>query len=584
MARDRNTQKKSASPKKKENAKEPKDSVKQLDLNIAIENKDVNETNHKEKETTTAVANIRESFNPEFRIYYQIRIENIYSLFSAGIIKPRRYESSDSHPDIQSINPSVLLFSNGALDYGERNIYLEVLLNKEEKANLKIIGNIAIFNSPLPISRIRDILVADNNLKKEIISTSILGNGGIIPEKIFTVGQLSTVYEKLTIYSIPYKDQKFNLNHYDRILGTFAFLSNYGILLSNRTGIFRTIPPHFLIAFSVVNENFHFNHNPNEKVEIFYKKLFGIIDAEQDSFKWLIFKMLEGSNFIDNDIISFTKVLRKNSDGKESMMRLISSLSSLSSSIGRKKIISEILNIDHQDKFYVYLFAMLRQYGNLSSESKSISRAELPSYISTGYGEYVFACLGFFYGYKSLRNYEDKIEVNDKVFSEILGSNKRLPLKFNLESQFDLTVIESVYQSVFNKNRKSAVVEDDDFKQSDHQNIGNLGSLTNYNYTEEIVLDKQIFTIKKDRIAGKIEELLSNYDMIPGLSKIGLLCNRNDIPYETLSYKQIITTKLKKEYLIYFKRNDLLTVLKEGRIKKEDVLDAILDSINFGEF
>lgn len=512
-------------------------------------------------------------FDMMMPIYIQVNAGNLYRFFSSALISAQNSFENSPFADVQSINPSVLLLSNGFLSIPDYDsVLLEILISESEIAQLQILGAVGVLSHPLPISRIMAILVQNESVKKEIIGTSLSADGGLIPERLFVLCNVKTLVHLPEIEWIP-SDYSGQSKQFDKILGCFSFLANYSILMANRLNTTKTLPDHFLIAANLINDAFRAPID-NDRVTAFYKILFGLNRQDQPFLQWLVERMSIGSNFTDADVTDFASIMLKHSS-QEFLMESHDLLSSLLKSMERKKAIQLIPNLKQNDKFYLYLLAILRTYGSVNSEDKSISRADLPSLIFPNYGEYTFACLGYFYGYKLLRNFEDRLKIDDKLISEIFQTDKRKNLKFRLNTEFDLTLVESVYQFTFNR-ASIATVNFKRFPQLESEVRRAVNLPDRYKIKEDVLLGKVICTLSKLTNIEHIEWLLIDINVIPAVSVIGARCFRSGVQMQSAKIGEIQTEKL--NYALYFLKIDLINALRMGLINPEA---AALD-IKFG--
>lgn len=521
-------------------------------------------------------------FDPSLPIYIQIHANNIYRFFSSALISPQYGENENMFSDVQSVNSSVLILSNGFIArVEEKSVLLDVFLTEDELFELEITNGVAVFRRPLPISRIKEILVGNEQIKREILNTSLSADGGLIPECLFSFfkknHEIFYLPEVKATLSVESPESKL----FDKILGTFSFLSNYSILMANRMENVKTLPDHFFIAANAISTNYKLI-DENERISNFYKILFKMNHENQPLLQWLVRRMFEGSNFTDSDVVAFAEVILKFSK-KEFLTESKDILNSLMKSLERKNSIREIQHLKQPDKFYLYLFAILRQYGNINTEDKSISRADLPKLIHPAYGEYTFACLGYFYGYKAQRNFEEKISLNDKLFSEILETGKRLNIKFRLNTALDLSLIESVYQYAFNSKKDLEFFDYSKYPQITNELLKRPSYLSpQYNFDMSVFYGKAIYNISKKSEIDQIERLLQNIDIIPGISNFGARCYRKGLKVESITLRDIQVTEPK--YAYFFRKVDILFAIQKGILKAEDVLKDIIFGLEEKEF
>ncbi|CAM3692568.1 hypothetical protein MUGA111182_03505 [Mucilaginibacter galii] len=523
-------------------------------------------------------------------LYIQIAAENIYSVFSKALILPYAYLGDKVFPDVQSIYRNGLIISNGIIDPVSNILLLEIRLTKDEEARVQINDAVGIIDFPLPISRIKKIYTVSAAVKNEIYKTAIANDGGIIPEKLIEIipKSLKTVtLPKIVLAETTLELDSINL--YDKVLGAFAYLGNYNLLLAKRTNILKTLSDHFLFALQALTKDNAFEIIVNERATNFYRQLFGVKAGESAIFSWLIERLISGENFHDEDVAKFANLLADNVINKDFLHEVRSTLTALNKSLERKTAIRNIPALNDSDKFYLYLFAILRQYGSLNSEDRSISRADLPDLIHLPYAEYTFACLGFFYGYTALRNYEERQVIEDEVFQFFVNGEKRQAIKFKLEDKFDLNVIETIYQFTFNKQISKSPLDylpNPCASQSLQRRLSNDNVNAGYSQSTIQVLDRFIYNIKRKTLTEQIDEKLAKLGSeIPGLfTEIGLFCHRKNLPWSFGNINALISNpKEMIKYFVSFKKVDLVEAINTGKIDSKEALKALTSGLDNNE-
>ena len=66
------------------------------------------------------------------------------------------------------------------------------------------------------------------------------------------------------------KDFSYQLNQFDKILGCFAYLKNYGYLLANKTNSITTLPDHYFYAAQALNSVYDLQFIRQDKTNSFY--------------------------------------------------------------------------------------------------------------------------------------------------------------------------------------------------------------------------------------------------------------------------------------------------------------------------
>ena len=525
-------------------------------------------------------------------VFFQVHIGNIYNIFGAGIITPAKYIANRAFSDPQTISPSSLVFSNGFLSEKADSIaLLEINIKKEEVHEYLVQDEVAFISKPLPISRIKKIHVSNDKIKKDIVTTTLLNDGGIIPEKLISPYFPTNI--NVVKHSKPRTEQEsvdysLKIKKYNSVLGSLAFLKNYSILLANKSESIAALPDHFFFAAQALNNSTPLQIVKNDKIVSFYSQLYTSKNGiESPLLKWLFDRINENRNFNDDDVNEFSNFLFQNSQVKEPdfLRDAKEILQGLKRSLDRKNAIKKIAQMRDADKFYLYLFALLRTYGNANSEDKSISRADMPMFVANTYGEYVFALLGYFYGYNTLRNYDDKITINDSVFLNNIDVPKRFPIKFELNTLFDYAIIESVYSNVFISNSNvvdTSFIASESIKKEWIRKPNNLPN--DYLFKGDEVFGKFIYHYKKKSPPNESLEILNKLPLeIPVISDLGVFCFRNGLPRHYINLGDLLLNKTRLQFVIYFKKEEIAEAVKSNKINVKELLQRIENSILYNE-
>ncbi len=547
----------------------------------------------KEKETVSKESKEKpKSFDFSKSIYLQLHKGNIYTIFSSAIIAPAMHIKNRAFTDSQSLHENLLVFANSNIaDLDETQVLLEINFKVSEENILNAVNAVAFSQQPLPISRIKKIYTANEAVKKDIVQTSLTADGGIIPEQLVQ----SSFPKELAQADLTRatndtgKDYSSALQRFDKILGAFAYLKNFSWLLVNKSDQLNVVPQHFFYMANAVSAYSDFRKQKNDRATLFYRQLFGIQnEIEKPFLKWIFTRLNNDKNFTDNDTKDFGSAFLttiQNNDFHSTAKRL---LNDLTDSLKRKKAIQEIWQQQESDKSFLYLFSFIRNYGNASTEDKSTSRKDIPEIITTDpfIGEYVFACLGYFYGYKLLRNFEEKIKINDKFISDFVELARPLPLKFDLTTLFDYAIIESAYQLVFNDNPNTdnfQFLESPSIKREFVRRASNLPS--EYTFTYEEVLGKFNFMIKrKSSIDDAIEQLNKVAEVIPVVSELGVYLLRNSVNKSWISSPDFLSLSEKWKFIVSFKREHIIEAMRAGKINPKELVQRLDISKQSKEF
>ncbi|SFE67525.1 hypothetical protein SAMN05518672_10937 [Chitinophaga sp. CF118] len=540
----------------------------------------------KDKDITSENSNISEtafsSFTFEKPVYLQIHVGNIYSIFGSGIVAPAEYISNRAFVDVQTIIPNGFILSNSYIEnLGNSVLLLDINFAREEYSDLTIENDHAYYFRPIPISRIKCMYASDTKVKNDIILTALSNDGGIIPDSLvvehFPAGLQAVQFHNFSgeQSKIDYSSQ---LLKYDKVLGTFAFLKNYSLLLSNRTNALSPIPDHYLYAIQALNDAMPLKTVKNDRIVSFYEQLFNVNNSiENPLLNWLFQRVALSKNFSDEDIQEFQELLINFSKNQEFTKASINILQSLSKSLERKNVLSKILSQNDADKFSLYLFALLRSYANINSENKSISRLDMPGFIALIYGEYVFALLGYFFGYKTLRNHEDRISISDPVFARYIDSPKRVPMKFEMTTMLDYVVIESIFRNCFSSFSSvidTSFIEAHSIKK---EWIKKPEQLPNgYTFKAEEIFGKYLYLLKKESVLDQYNDIFSKLPSnIPVVSEVGIFCFRNGINRHYGNFGEIILNPKMIIYFIQFKKEDVIEAAQSNKLNIKELIQRI---------
>lgn len=456
-------------------------------------------------------------------VYLEIHNGNIFHYFSSGIVTPSKYIANRAFPDLQTINKDFLVLVNSPShsSYAD-HILLEVDLEGLNIDTLLIHENFALLEAPFPVSKIKSILVQDQIVKDSIVNDALVFNGGFIPENLVLVQKLEKQqrFDIKTINREQVTDYSAKIDKFDRILGLLAFVRNYDLLISAKSKIYKTLPNHFFYAMQVLDESFGTEIIPKNIISEFYGYLFNdSCPPEKELLKWIFSRVNINDNFTDEDTLNFGKLLNIVNEDSESLRKNILTL--LSKNLERKKALKVIDESKSKSQLQLYVFAFLRNYGNLNNID--IARRDIESVYSNSFGEYAFAVLGYFYGYKNLKNTDERISPEEAISDFI---QVKPPIKFPLTTRFDYIIIELVYQFVFNggENRVKVPVRVPKNLVDEKPRIKR--PVDNYRMAETVLYGKLYQNISfHDPFDTVLEEVSKLPEEIPLISDLGVFCH-----------------------------------------------------------
>jgi hypothetical protein len=443
--------------------------------------------------------------------YIQLHVSNIYDCFMSGIITPSAYIENRTRNDIQSRFADHLLISKGYVNfYDTTQCLLEVVFKPEELLNEVLNDNIFLFNRPIPITRIKRIVVSDKQVKEKVINTALTQDVGRIPETLFSYFE-SVKYDKFDIIESDFLKQneakdliQKQLIIFDKILGLFAFIKNQQLYYSQLTRIFSNYSEHFLEAFSIINNEIEIKFSKYIRPEFIksFQKLFDFKNNEVSTPSSYLVNYLFSNALIDNAFLDkFFNLFSDTVQDKKN--QLLDLKKTLQGSIGKKSALRPLLEIS---KIF-YHVAYLYLYGKKGSNDKEILKNTLKEELDYNQSEFTLSLLGLYYGYKQLRPSET-IRFEEYNLEKKLGTE--YDVKFNLNTRLDYMLIESIYEFIF--NQKIADKNILAFEPSVKENYGLVRELKK-DSDIEIEFDIELFGVhlyrfKKQTDLDKITRLL----------------------------------------------------------------------------
>lgn len=446
-------------------------------------------------------------FSYDKPIYLQIHRQNIFHYFISGLISPTLYENSRPQIDLQTAFKVYLGLSNGLVDkINEDHALIELSFNDSERKNIKIVSSIGLLSKPIPISRVKKIYLATKFAKTDVLATAQSTDGGIIPENLIVERMpesLETIFSDEQIHENNQVDVDYKsaIAEYDRLMGAYAFAKNSLLLTANRSNIYSNYSDQYLGFVKLLLNISEIPTDLNSKHLNFYKHLLRLNNEDENLvLKWLMERTKTGLNFTSTDITDFANLLLKphqNTTFKEIGKE---ALTILNDGIKRKSAPNFILeNIEHKDKFYLYIFSFLYIYGNRAAEDRTNSRIGVSNEAAIPYVEFIFTLLGYFYGYSLLRNNDEKQNYSDGIVRKLADQNStRPPIKFELTTLFDYHLIEAIYQYAFKGSVSMEVFQYIQPKELSLRRINVPENLSSeYDFTSFEILGKEFFKLVK---------------------------------------------------------------------------------------
>lgn len=399
----------------------------------------------------------------EKHFFLNISSVNLVFYYQTGLIKPSCYFDKWAE-DMQSKYNGSLLFSTKNL-LRKSECSLEVVFNKDEVDEIKENENgFFLYNKPLPISRIKNIYLTKGK-SKEIVFT-IEAVDGFIPEKSIKEIEASSEEIKLPELNISRKENNWETKNslYDKILGGFALMK---IAASED---FKEYSDNYFNYLAYLNKSI--KSASNKLDNDFDERQLQTIQIINDNPK---------SKIVFNSI-NYEKVIESNKGRGE---------------IKRDRFTGNI-KLDEINNNGTYILAVLSEYGDDYGKSFKIADF-ISNVIYKKFRKEVLEklCLtfGINQGYKSFRNY---YEIN----------NNTLEVKFCLNSELDYSIIESIYQYIFNGKTDNSSFSYINSWCPKHKN-----NVDTRKFETVRIFDKEIIIKKKVQVGSQeyLQKLLENF-------------------------------------------------------------------------
>lgn len=335
-----------------------------------------------------------------------INTTSLAHYFGGACILPSCYYTNKPE-DIQDRFNGLLLLTTH-LGTKQTNCCLEIVLDDEEQADLIDIKNgFYLYEKPLPISRIKQILFA-NEEQKDTTITNIRLRTAFIPENIIGIVTFDSVDVSNVVYphDIAINDLSTKQKTFDKILGGLA--------------VMKVAHP----------EDMNYSENYFSTLSYFNK---------------LILNDLNNAHIKINDKLQ--PILVDNKSNKLNRYLYETITDSLLEKVAReegqniqKHPTARLINLEALDK-YTYILAVLYTYGtDKESRRKQVDNLFLSRFfrvIKPGKEEGIALSYGINRGYAAFPN-------------SYKNNSTEVDVKYKLDSLLDYYTIESVYQYVYN--------------------------------------------------------------------------------------------------------------------------------------
>jgi len=504
-------------------------------------------------------------------VYLQIHKGNLLQYLSNALIFPSKYSTQKAFTDAQSVNQEGLLLSNGYIIEDLDQILMQIDPDAINTAYLAYNSECAFYTSCLPISSVIKIIVTKADLKKKLLEDAIIREGGFLPEKLISVGIPKNIFQAKPLEIIIEKQElQEEIIKYDKILGLIAGTNNYNLLTFNQTGLYKSVSDHSLYAVQAINPDFGKETISNVSISEYYKWLFSkSCPEDRVLLKWIFERVYNNENFTDKDTEQFERLYFKSNTNIEEESEVKNIFESLKNSVSRKKALMQALSIQSKHALAIYVFVYLRIYG--TRQNPELARVDLAYIRLSKYTEYAFATINFFFGYKQLRNSEDRNGI-EKV--QVLREHKYLlkpVIKFELTYLFDYLLIDNVFNYVF----KTLNLEEKNYKIYNNlsKNITDIkNKAVDSSKLSKLLYGKEYFNIKKinplDELAVMLESLPNDISIF---SEFGVCCYRLNLKLNKVSFSDIFNTPTAIFKMFSYSKSELLNAIRENRIDLDEV-------------
>jgi len=519
-------------------------------------------------DATDTSINSKITFALSKNIFIEVHKSNLLQYFSSGCIYPSKYSSQKAFSDPQAINENGVLISNGFISNSKDHILIQIDASAIDLSLIFIKHDFALYSGIIPISRVRKLFVHDIETKKKTLDDSVLRDAGIIPESIIEIGfpsNLSKInYDELKINPNSLESK---LNQFDKILGLIAGTRNFNLLTYNQTGKYKSISDHTFFALQAIDETFAREIVDSGNISDYYKWLFtNSCPNDRPMLRWLFNRVYENTNFTDADTAEFESVCNKTNSFIDEEEQVKSIFSALRKSLERKKVLSDILALRSKKSLALYVFAYLRNFG--TSQNPELPRLELINSKVNRFSEYAFATLNFFFGYKQLRNSEDRVKISDETIKKFFEISVKPIIKFELNTEFDYKIIDSVFNLVFSIKNNDLSQYKNIFVEQDSAKV----SIDGYDFYSSKIYGKLYQRIIK---SSGLEQILPLIYKLPNeitiFSEFGLLCHRSGLKRNFIGFEELIGNPKSILKIVYYSKVDLVKAINENKIDLEEI-------------
>jgi hypothetical protein len=339
------------------------------------------------------------------------------------------------------------------------------------------------------------------------------------------------------------------------------------LLTCNQTGKIKTFSDHSLFAIQAIDETFGTEIAIGGHVSDYYKWLFtNSCPSDRPLLLWIFKRVYINANFTDSDTNEFESLCTQSNSfiGEEKQVKDI--FSSLRKSLERKKALTNILALQSKNSLALYVFAYLRIFG--TNQNPELPRVEMTNSKVTKFSEYAFATLNFFFGYRQLRNSEDRITISDQNFSKALKIPTKPNIKFELTTEFDYRIIDAVSRLVFSINLNNM----DNYKNISVESNNKFISPPAYDYFSSVIYGKLYCRIIKSDLEDQLKKLPNEITIF---SEFGLVCHRIGLKRYLIGLDELIGNPKSILRFVYYSKSELIEAIRANKVDTEEIKQRI---------
>ena len=359
----------------------------------------------------------------------QIHKSKLEDYIAKAIIAPDRYFTNEIEIDTQSQNPNTLIVSDGYISTLNSNqILIALTLTPIEIDSLiEITPHIYRLNTPLPITRIKQIYTQSRDISNAIIDSLISKQSGYISKSLFRVfpkGKNRFKQYTLKAISQEFFDYEKNMMRYDSIMGLFAFIKNTHLYYTNTTQKYITYPQSYFDILDIETKSIKLDEWLESRLSY----------SRDILSKRLIDRIYQGG-YINEKFIEEIIPLIEDEEIKDRFQKLIET------SLEYKSILKEL----QEEREIYYLICLIFIYSKKGSNDRYVLKENIVEEVPHNIAELSLAILGLYYGYTIIGAYED-ISFDDALFDKIQDNYS---MKFRLDSKLEYILIEAIYKRAF---------------------------------------------------------------------------------------------------------------------------------------